>query len=136
MRLILTLAVAAALSGCSQARRYELHGQILAVDAARQEITIKHEDIRGFMPGMTMPFKVRDPRLLQGRTAGDLVTATLVVEDSIGYLEAVERTGHAELREAPPSLPRIDLLSAGDVPPDVRLIDETGTSRSLRDWRG
>jgi protein SCO1 len=136
MRLILTLAVATALSGCSQARRYELHGQILAVDAARQEITIKHEDIRGFMPGMTMPFKVRDARLLQGRTPGDLVTATLVVEDSYGYLEAVNGTGHAELRELPPSLPRMDLLSAGDVPPDVRLIDESGTSRSLSDWRG
>ena len=65
---------------------YELRGQILAVDSVRGEITIKHEDIKGFMPGMTMPFKVRDGALLVGRTPGDLVRATLVVEDSTGYL--------------------------------------------------
>ena len=46
------------------------------------------------MPGMTMPFKVEDPRLLDGLTAGDLVKATLVVKDSNGYLSSVERTGH------------------------------------------
>ena len=51
----------------------------------RQEITIKHDDIRGFMPGMTMPFKVRDARLLDGRAAGDLVNATLVVENATAY---------------------------------------------------
>ena len=33
---------------------------------------IKHDDIRGFMPGMTMPFKVRDATLLDGRSPGDL----------------------------------------------------------------
>ena len=66
-------------SACARSREYELRGQVLAVDAARQEITIKHEDIKGFMPGMTMPFKVRDAKLLEGSAPGDLVTATLVV---------------------------------------------------------
>ena len=61
------------------------------MDAARSEITIKHEDIKGFMPGMTMPFKVRDTALLQGRAPGDLIRATLVVEDAQGYLKAIER---------------------------------------------
>ncbi len=46
---LLTLA-----AGCSRSREYELRGQILAVDPARHELTIKHGDIRGFMPGMTM----------------------------------------------------------------------------------
>ena len=137
MRTILTLfVVSCAISlACSRAREYELRGQILAVDRGRQEITIKHEDIRGFMPGMTMPFKVRDARLLEGRQVGDLVKATLVVEDTTAYLSSVERTGRAELTEPPPP-PRVDVLERGQPVPDVRLTDEAGTMRTLSDWRG
>ena len=57
------------LAACTRGREYELRGQILAVDSARQEITIKHEDIKGFMPGMTMPFKVSDCGALGGTRA-------------------------------------------------------------------
>lgn len=137
VRTILTLLVVAcaAASACSRTRQYELRGQILAVDRERQEITIKHDDIPGFMPGMTMPFKVKDPRLLEGRQAGDLVTAILVVEDATGYLSAVERTGHAALT-APPPAPRVEILEPGQPVPDVRLIDHTGTARPLSSWRG
>src|SRR5262245_61162070 len=87
---------------CARAPEYELRRQRLAVDPARQEITIKHEDIRGFMPGMTMPFKVRDASLLTGRTPGELIRATLVVEETEGYLKSIEVTGRAPLTEAPP----------------------------------
>ena len=115
-------------------RQYDLQGQVVAVDRTRQEITIKHGDIRGFMPGMTMPFRVSEPKLLDCCEPGDLVTAKLVVEDASGYLSAVERTGHAPLTEAPP--PRMDLLQPGQVVPDVQLTDETGAARHLSDWRG
>ena len=99
---LLVLALAAA---CSRGREYELRGQILAVDTARSEITIKHEDIKGFMPGMTMPFKVKDAALLEGRAPGDLIRATLVVEDAQGYLEGDRtdgtRAGHRTSGRAP-----------------------------------
>lgn len=123
-------------AACGRGREYELRGQILAVDAARREITIKHEDITGFMPGMTMPFKVRDAALLEGRVAGDLVRATLVVENSEGYLKAIDRIGHAPLTELPPARPEVDALHKGDEIPDVALVDETGATRQMRDWRG
>jgi protein SCO1/2 len=134
---ITLVAIAAALSAaCSRAGSYDLRGQVLAVDAARQEITIKHEDIKGFMPGMTMPFKVSDPSLLGGLTAGDIVLATLVVDDSRGVLTAIERTGHAPLTERPPSRPPAEPLRRGDAVPDTTLVDESGTARRLSDWRG
>lgn len=53
--------VVLAAAGCTRPRHHELRGQVVAVDPARQQITIRHEDIRGFMPGMTMPFRVRVP---------------------------------------------------------------------------
>lgn len=128
-----TLALSAA---CNRGREYELRGQVLAVDAARQEITIKHEDIKGFMPGMTMPFKVRDASLLEGRAPGDLVRATLVVKDSEGYLKAIEGTGHAPLAERPPARPHVDALAAGDEVPDAAFLDDAGATRRLSEWRG
>jgi protein SCO1/2 len=137
VRTILTLFVfSCAMSvACSRGRAYELRGQIHAVDQPRQEITIKQVDIRGFMPGMTMPFKVKDARLLLGLEAGDFVKAALVVEDTRAYLSSVERTGHAELTATLP-VPRVDVLEPGQPVPDVRVTNEAGTARTLSDWRG
>ena len=122
------------LCGCVRSPHYDLRGQVLAVDRGRQEVTIKHEDIRGFMPGMTMPFKVSDPALLNGLEPGDLVQATLVVKDYTGYLTALRRTGHG----TPPPLetPAVVVLQPGERVPDIRLIDETATTRAIADWRG
>jgi protein SCO1/2 len=127
-------AALASLAACQPAREYELRGQILGIDRARQEVTIKHEDIRGFMPGMTMPFKVRRAELLDGRAPGDLIRATLVVEESNVYLRALESTGHASLAAAPPPIPA--LLNPGDAVPDATFIDQDGTARSLAEWKG
>jgi protein SCO1 len=138
MRQVLTLLVGSVLvaGACSRGREYELKGQVLAVDPVRRELTIKHGDIRGFMPGMTMPFKVKDAKLMEGRAPGDLVTATLVVEDDGAYLSALLATGQAPLTEPPPPPRPMDLLDPGSPVPDVKLIDETGKARSLSDWRG
>jgi protein SCO1/2 len=126
------------LGGCarSSAREYELKGQVLAVDATRHEITIRHEDIPRFMPGMTMAFKVRDVRLLDGRVPGDLVTATLVVEQSSAHLRTLQRTGFAPVLEPPPPTRVMDLLAPGEQVRDATFIDETSMPRRIADWRG
>ena len=48
-------------AGCRRGtppRQFPIAGQILAVHADRHELTIKHGDIAGLMPGMTMTFPV------------------------------------------------------------------------------
>src|SRR3954462_9773853 len=136
MRTLVTLLIAASamVCGCARPQQYQLRGQVLAVDRARLEVTIKHEDIRGLMPGMTMPFKVSDSRLLDGLEAGDLVNCTLVVKESTGYLASLQRTGH----EAPPPVekPAFNILRPGERVPGGTLIDETGAPRTLADWHG
>ena len=128
--------LAAGLAACSRGRAYELRGQIVAVNRARQEITVKHEDIRGFMPGMTMPFKVRDRSLLEGREPGELITATLVVGDNEAHLENIRRTGHAELAAADVEpAGSFDLLAPGDEVPDEPFVDQNGAPRRLSEWR-
>ena len=126
----------AGLAACSRGRAYELRGQIIAVNPSRQEITVKHEDIRGFMPGMTMPFKVRDRSLLEGRVPGELITATLVVGDNEAHLENIRRTGHAELAAADVEpAGSFDLLEPGDEVPDEPFVDQNGAPRRLSEWR-
>jgi protein SCO1/2 len=129
-----TTALLLFIAACGGGREYELRGQILAIDHERQEVTVKHEDIRGFMPGMTMPFKVRRGTLLDGRKPGDLIRATLVVEETDAYLRTLEATGHAPLAETPPSRARV--LDSGEPVPDAAFIDQRGIPRTLADWKG
>jgi protein SCO1/2 len=133
--MVTTLVAGVLVAACSRGHQYELRGQVLAVDPVRGELTIKHEDIKGFMPGMTMPFKVSQPSVMTGIVAGDLVRATLLVEDTRGYLTAVTRTGTAPLTEAPPR-PYVEPLTPGTEVPDIDFVDDTGASRHLADWRG
>jgi len=129
--------LAAATTGCQrQAEQYKLSGQIVAVDPTRQELTIQHQDIPGFMPGMTMAFKVFEPRLMDGRTPGELVTATLVVKGTEAYLRNLSRTGFARVAEAHAVTRVMDLLEPGEAIRDATLLDETGTRHRLTDWQG
>ena len=136
---ILALVItAAACSRTPEARRYEVRGQILGVDPGRQEVLMKHEDIEGFMPAMTMPYKVEDPAMLQGTQPGDLVTATLVVEEVNAYLSTMTKTGSAPIDAAAggPEITASDLLKEGEVVPDRTLIDQAGKTRTIGTLRG
>lgn len=127
------------MAACGQkARQYTLEGQILAVRPDTNELLIKHGDIANFMPGMTMPFRVAEPKLLEGKSAGDLITATLNVSDTDAWISAVEKTGTAPLAEVPAVGPaaNVDLLDAGEMAPETALLDQEGRPIRLTDWRG
>ena len=116
-------------------REYQLQGQILAVQPERNEVLIKHGDIKGFMPGMTMPFTVKDPALLRDRAAGDLVTATLVVSDNAAHLSTLTKTGHAAV-DVPATPPAPPIIKPGDMVADAALVDQNGQKTSLAARRG
>jgi protein SCO1/2 len=136
--IIVSALAAGACRGTPEPRQYELRGQILGVDQDRREVLVSHEDIKGFMPAMTMPYKVNDPALLDGKKPGDLFTATLVVEEVNAYLSTLTTTGHApiETPAAGPAITDADLLKDGDLVPDHALIDQSGTARPLGSLRG
>ena len=133
--LLLFLATTAALIACSRARQYELRGQIVAVDAAGARLTIRHDDIPGFMPAMTMAFEVRDRRLLESRQPGELITATLIVENTRAHLTAITRTGMAPVTDAPSPAP-VNVVGTGEPVPDGPFTDQAGRARRFSDWRG
>jgi protein SCO1/2 len=101
-------------------------------------VLIAHEDIKGFMPAMTMPYKVRATALLEGKAPGDLVRATLHVADTDAWLSSLETIGTAPL-DKPAEIPAaafITPLRPGDEVPATQLIDQEGRHFSLADWRG
>lgn len=135
--LIALLLVAPACRQAPPAKQYELKGQILGIDGSRDEVLIKHGDIPGFMPAMTMPYKVADASLLAHKEPGDLITATLVVSDLEAHLSALTRTGHAALDSSEAAAnPAFRMLREGEPVPEDRLIDETGAPRPLTSLRG
>ena len=138
---VAVIVVALLTGSCRRApepRQYEVRGQILGVDRDRREVLVDHEDIKGFMPAMTMPYKVNDPALLDGKKPGDLVTATLVVEEVEAYLSSLDTTGHAPIKNpgAGPAITASDLVNEGDVVPDGALTDQNGAARPLSSLRG
>ncbi len=137
--MILALAVATGCDRTPDPKQYELKGQVLGVKQEQREVLIKHEDIQGFMPGMTMPFKVQDPKLLDGLVPGDLVDATLVLAGTDAHLSVLKKTGHAALDvPAPPETASsgFELLKTGETVPDQLLIDQNGKPRPLSTLRG
>ncbi len=128
--------------GCAREapRTYPIHGQILSISSpttdGRVEITLQHDDIRGFMPAMTMPYALGNASDAAALATGDVIDATLVVNGSDVHLEKVRKTGHAPLPADAKPVRIMDVLQPGDLVPDDSFIDQTGTTRKLSDWRG
>lgn len=128
-------ALGAACETPEPARQYPIAGHVLAVDRERGEITLKHGDIEGLMPAMTMTFAVADRALLDEREPGDLVAGTLEVTDALGRLVALTKTGSAPLDDtANTAMLAAGILAVGDSVPDAALIDERDRRRSLSEW--
>ena len=127
MRRLLFLCVVLAASACTKSneRTFTLQGQVLAVEPARKQLIVKHEDIKDFMPAMTMPYEVRDEKLLNGIKAGDLINSTLVVVSNGAYLSTIKKVGEAPLEQPPAEAPNppassgFELLKPGEAVPDA-----------------
>src|SRR5438093_3259711 len=144
-RIVFSAIVALLAIGCgsrSNERRYTLQGQVIAVAPSREEATIKHEDIKGFMAAMTMSYKVKEPKLLDGIAPGDLISATLVVVSNDAYLVELKKVGQAPLEQPPAADPSFsassgfELLKPGEAVPDTAFVDQDGRKRRFASFKG
>jgi protein SCO1 len=140
--LVLVLSLVAAACRTSDERTYPLQGQVLSLEPARKQLTIKHEEIKGFMPAMTMPYEVRDEKLLSGLAPGDLINATLVVVSNGAYLSTIKKVGQAPLEKPPAEAPNptassgFELLKPGETAPNTKFIDQDGRARQFAAFKG
>jgi protein SCO1/2 len=73
------------------AATYPLRGVITELLPAQSELMVKHEDIPGFMPAMTMLFKV-DAATFKAAAKGQTIAATLYKQGDDFWLRDVHPT--------------------------------------------
>ena len=114
-------------------KRFELSGKVVAVDRTKSEVTISHGDIKGYMPGMTMPFKVPNQADLQILAPDDQVTATLVVDGSQSRLEDLIITRQSAYA---PAMPAVVQAKEGDEVPNFTLRNQDDREIRIHNYRG
>lgn len=145
LMLLLSLCLATASFSCRQpsaspnAKRYDLKGKVVAVDKAEHRVQIAHGEITGYMDAMTMPFAVRqnDYWALDILKPGDMVTATLVVDNGLSWIESIVITQesaadtNAKEKAAAPREAQPD-----DDVPNFSLINQDEKHIRLEQYRG
>src|SRR5258706_16330688 len=88
---------------------FEVKGVVIAVKPKEKSIEIKHEEIPGYMPAMTMPFDVKNTKELAGLQPGDSVLFRMLVTDTEGWIDQIRKISSGGTNVAPPG-PAIQLL--------------------------
>jgi protein SCO1/2 len=133
---IIPFAILSTLQCGPRPKEYPLRGQIIAVNREAKQLTIRHEDIVGYMPGMVMSFRVADPADLDRHKPGELIAATLVVRDLDSEIRNIRVTGSAPVDVAAARGATTPVLAPGELVPEGDLVDEDGQPRHLSQWRG
>ncbi|MEP6636723.1 MAG: SCO family protein [Acidobacteriota bacterium] len=133
------LFVCGAFPGCAPRhsateKRYDLKGKVLVIEKDKHLVTVAHEDIKDYMPSMTMPFTLPDDWPYEVLKPGDQITATLVVDGLHSWLENVVITEESTDTNAPGTGP-VE-AKAGDEVPNFRLVNQDGKAIKLNDYRG
>lgn len=118
-------------SGSEQ--RYDLKGKVLVVEPDKHLVTVSHEDIKGYMPAMTMPFTVRSESDLQILAPDDEITATLVIDGSHSWLEDLIITRQSANTAA---MPGVTMAKEGDEVPNFTLRNQDNREIHIHDYRG
>jgi Cu/Ag efflux protein CusF len=111
-RLVLLLMVVGSLfgAGCQKAapaKHYAIQAEVISIHPERRTIMLKHGDIPGLMPAMTMDYMVADPTQIEKLQPGDTISADLVISDSIGRLEKITLVEKANANSPAPAPAKI-----------------------------
>ena len=136
--LLLLLLLIASIGGvvsCRRAsgneKRFELKGTVVSVQPEKRQVTIAHGEVKGYMPGMTMPFNVRNEADMQMLAPNAEVTATLVIDGSHSWLEDL-----LVVRKQSPIADAPAQAKEGDEVPNYKLVNQDAKPISIKDYRG
>ncbi|MEN9732770.1 MAG: hypothetical protein RLZ45_765 [Verrucomicrobiota bacterium] len=131
---------------------YLVRGVVKSLKRPEREAVIRHEEIPGYMPAMTMPFTVREARELDGVDPGDSVEFRLRVTETDGWIDQVQVVTKADpatrkpvaTNTPPPAatnaafrvLPNVPELKPGDLVPDHAFTNQLGQALRLGSFRG
>ncbi len=123
-------------------RHFQVRGVVKQVNPEGRTVVIAHETIPGYMPAMTMPFDVKDPRELSGVNPGDKVGFRMVVTAEEGWIDQVKVIEPGAVDASKPVIESVriarivDELKEGDRMPDYRFTNELRQAVSLSQFKG
>jgi len=94
------------LAGCEakpEEKHYPIQAVVIAVELPKKLITVKHGNIPGLMPAMTMSYVIAVPKDAESLGPGDEISADLVVSKSKGRLEKIVLLEKAKPNPTPAS---------------------------------
>jgi len=118
------------------AKRYELKGKIVSADKASHKVTIQHEEIKGYMDAMTMPFTLLEDWVYPELKPGAQIQATLIVDQGRTWLEQPVITSVADPNLVGKTEETGVEPGVGTEVPDFTLVNQDGKKISLAKYRG
>ena len=132
--LLLCLCFAVACRRGGSEKRYDLKGKVLVVEPDKHLVTVSHDDIKGYMPAMTMPFTVPSESDMKILAPDDQITATLVVDGSQAWLEDLIITRQSGNASA--AMPGVVMAKEGDEVPNFTLRNQDNRDIRIQNYRG
>jgi protein SCO1/2 len=121
------------------AKHYPIRGVVLSTDPSAGSVLLKHDEIVVLMPAMTMSYKLQDPSVLSELHPGDVLKATLLVDEDAAGPKNLRLTNLDILAEGKPDYkPAMEfhLPTPGDVVPGFKLLNQSNHTISLKQYRG
>ena len=78
--------------GSTKPKIFQVKGVVISVKPKEKSIEIKHEEIPGYMPAMTMGFRTASPKIVESVKVGDAVRFTLRGTPPNLAITAIEKT--------------------------------------------
>jgi protein SCO1/2 len=146
--LVFSLLAFLCLSSCQKRERvksptekpYDFKGKVVVVEKDKHLLTVAHEDIKDYMPGMTMPFTVGEASAWVFEpphevVPGDQITATLIVDGAKSWLEDIVVTKETSESTKLSGGENVG-AKTGDEVPDYRLTNQDGKVIRMHDYKG
>ncbi len=120
---------------------FQVKGTVIELKLDEKTVRIKHEEIPGYMPAMTMPFEVKDAKELDQLEAGDTVAFRMIVTDNDAWIDQVKKLNATANTNLPKTGPfrlvrEVEPLNIGDPLPDYRFTNQLGQAIHLHQFRG
>lgn len=125
--------------------RHPLTGEVVDVSRERKALIVMHDEIKGYMPRMTMEFRVSDGDLANARP-GQRIRAELVERDGDYFLERIwpdDSATKAAVDAAAKALAQETAMrgrgvyrEVGERAPDFTLLDQEGRAVTAHRFRG
>ncbi|MFO7314947.1 SCO family protein [Rhodothermus marinus] len=137
---LLLLAALLLWTGCRFSRTYEVRGRVVGFGDDPHTLFIQHEEIPGYMPAMTMPFRTPDTAAVARLSLGDPIAFTFHVTRDSAWITDIRRLPpgtRLNLDAGPrPTLHGLPLLQEGDPLPDATLLTQDSLQLRLSDLQG